>query len=243
MTPEPTPHRHRPRLLRRGNGLLAPFARRSAYDAASPAMVSARGARSSGRWWRLFLSCVLCCDNDSPQRGRAAPEGPRSPSSKGRILDGETVFASGETAVPDGARGGRSRTKGCSKNLFATPGDLVKRAPSEPCAARPIEDKRLARSAAKARAQRSERSVETLVRIIVVRAVSRRENRERGSMSVGARGMRRGSSGKNVAPGVSTAADNSLALAVNGKRCGECQCVTMNHGNTNQAVARSGGGL
>lgn len=185
MTPEPTPHRHRPRLLRRGNGVLAPFARRSAYDAASPAMVSARGARSSGRWWRLFLSCVLCCDNDSPQCGRAAPVGPRSLSSEGRILDGETVFASGETAVPDGACGGRSRTKGCSKKLSATPGDLVKRAPSEPCAARPIEDKRLARSAAKVRAQRSERSVETLVRIIVVRAVSRRENRERGSMSVG----------------------------------------------------------
>lgn len=43
--------------------------------------------------------------------------------------------------------------------------------------------------------------------------------------------------------GGSTTADNSLALSVNGKCCGECQCVTMNHGSKNQAVARSGGGL
>lgn len=43
--------------------------------------------------------------------------------------------------------------------------------------------------------------------------------------------------------GGSTTADNSLALSVNGKCCGECQCVTMNHGSKNQTVARSGGGL
>jgi hypothetical protein len=41
----------------------------------------------------------------------------------------------------------------------------------------------------------------------------------------------------------STTADNSLANSVNGKCCGECQCVTMNHGTTNHAVARLGGGL
>ena len=60
--------------------------------------------------------------------------------------------------------------------------------------------------------------------------------------SGGKAGWRR-SSGKNGAPGGSTTADNSLALAVNGKRCGECQCVYMNHGTTNHTVARSGGGL
>jgi hypothetical protein len=43
--------------------------------------------------------------------------------------------------------------------------------------------------------------------------------------------------------GVGTA-DNSLALAVNGKRCGECQCVNMNDGQMNiVAIARQGGGL
>lgn len=77
--------------------------------------------------------------------------------------------------------------------------------------------------------------------------------RERGAILVeelmamgleaqGAGVARRGSSGMNGAWGGSKTADNSLALAVNGKRCGECQCVTMNHGTTNLAVARSGGG-
>lgn len=37
-------------------------------------------------------------------------------------------------------------------------------------------------------------------------------------------------------------ADNSLALAVNGKRCGECQCEIMNHGIVKQAVDCQGGG-
>ncbi len=72
---------------------------------------------------------------------------------------------------------------------------------------------------------------------------STRNSRRWGSVPRGGARRWRGPSGKNGAPGGSTTADNSLALSVNGKCCGECQCVTMNHGSKNQTVARSGGGL
>ncbi len=65
----------------------------------------------------------------------------------------------------------------------------------------------------------------------------------RGSARSGASARPRGASSTTAATPLFTTADNSMALSVSGKRCGEWQCVTMNHGTTNHAVARSGGGL